>query len=189
MDSVAAQIQGMQLYQQTELMFQEAQGKYIQQNLDQLGQYSGPTGINLQKLSQELSNVEVAHKSVKMKLETARAMCSYLAMLPGPIATINTLKGIPHGSNAVARMNVWNALTLHLNTLAVEIRRSRIMSELENTWTMDKLVRFGKQIDVCLCTFRQFIEETNLVPIPENAQYKHYQDFLTALTDHARPRQ
>ena len=174
------------MYQQTELMFQEAQGKYIQQNLEQLGQYSGPTGINLQKLSQELSNVEVAHKSAKIKLETARAMCSYLAMLPGPIATINTLKGIPHASNAVARMNVWNALTLHLNTLAVEIRRSRIMSELENTWTMDKLVRFGKQIDVCLCTFRQFIEETNLVPIPENAQYKHYQDFLTALTDHVK---
>ena len=186
MDSVAAQIQGMQLYQQTELMFQETQGKYIQQNLEQLGQYSEPTGINLQKLSQELSNVEIAHKDVKMKLETAGAMCSYLAMLPGPIATINTLKGIPQGSNAIARMNVWNALTLHLNTLVVEIKRSRIMSELENTWTMDKLVRFGKQIDVCLCSFRQFIEETNLVPIPENAQYKHYQDFLTTLTDHVK---
>ena len=186
MDSVAAQIQGMQLYQQTELMFQETQGKYIQQNLEQLGQYSGSTGIKLQKLSQELSNVEIVHKDVKMKLETARAMCSYLAMLPGPIATINTLKGIPHGSNAISRMNVWNALTLHLNTLAVETKRSRIMSELENTWTMDKLVRFGKQIDVCLCTFRQFIEETNLMPVPESVQCKHYQDFLTALTDHVK---
>ena len=186
MDSVTAQIQGMQLYQQTELMFQETQGKYIQQNLGQLGQYSGPAGINLQKLSQELSNVEIAHKDVRMKLETARAMCSYLAMLPGPIATINTLKGIPHGSTAISRMNVWNALTLHLNTLAVETKRSRIMSELENTWTMDKLVRFGKQIDVCLCTFRQFIEETNLMPVPEGVQCKHYQDFLTALTDHVK---
>ena len=186
MDSVAAQIQGMQLYQQTELMFQGSQGKYIQQNLEQLGQYSEPVGINLQKLSQELSNVEIAHRDVKMKLETARAMCSYLSMMPGPIATINTLKGIPQGSNAIARMNVWNALTLHLNTLAMETKRSRIMSELENTWTMEKLIKFGKQIDICLCTFRQFIEEANLVPIPENASYKHYQDFLAALTDHVK---
>ena len=186
MDSVAAQIQGMQLYQQTELMFQESQGKYIQQNLGQLGQYSEPTGINLQKLSQELSNVELAHKDVKMKLETARAMCSYLTMMPGPLVTVNNLKGIPQGSNAIARMNVWNALTLHLNTLAMEIKRSRIMSELENTWTMDKLVKFGKQIDICLCTFRQFIEEANLTPVPENASHKHYQDFLAALTDHVK---
>ena len=186
MDSVAAQIQGMQLYQQTELMFQESQGKYIQQNLEQLGQYSEPAGINLQKLSQELSYVETAHKDVKRKLETARAMCSYLAMLPGPMATLNTLKGIPQGSNAISKMNVWNALTLHLNTLAQEVKRNRIMSELENTWTLDKLIKFGKQIDVCLCCFRQFIEETNLVPIAENAQYKHYQDFLTALTDQVK---
>ena len=176
----------MQLYQQTELMFQESQGKYIQQNLGQLGQYSEPTGINLQKLSQELSNVELAHKDVKVKLETARAMCSYLAMMPGPMVTVNNLKGIPQGSNAVARMNVWNALTLHLNTLAMEIKRSRIMSELENTWTMDKLIKFGKQIDVCLCTFRQFIEEANFAPVPENASQKHYQDFLAALTDHVK---
>ena len=176
----------MQLYQQTELMFQETQGRYIQPNLEHLGQYSGPAGINLQKLSQELNNVEIAHKDIKTKLETARAMCSYLAMLPGPIATINTLKGIPHGSNAIARMNVWNALTLHLNTLAVETKRSRIMSELGNIWTMDKLVRFGKQIDVCLCIFRQFIEETNLMPVPDSVQCKHYQDFLTALTDHVK---
>ena len=112
----------MQLYQQTELMFQESQGKYIQQNLGQLGHYSEPTGIKLQKLSQELSNVELAHKDVKMKLETARAMCSYLTMMPGPIVTVNNLKGIPQGSNAIARMNVWNALTLHLNTLAMEIK-------------------------------------------------------------------
>ena len=176
----------MQLYQQTELMFQETRGKHIQPNLEYLGQYSEPAGINLQKLSQELNNVEIAHKDVKMKLETARAMCSYLAMLPGTMATINILKGIPHGSNAISRMNVWNALTLHLNTLAVEIQRSRIMSELENTWTMDKLARFGKQIDVCLCTFRQFIEETNLMPVPESVQCKHYQDFLTALTEHVK---
>ena len=121
-----------------------------------------------------------------MKLETARAMCSFLAMLPGPIVTINTLKGIPKGSNTISRMNVWNAVTLHLNTLAVETKRSRIMSELENTWTMDKLIKYGKQIDVCLCSFRQFIEETNMVPIPENAQYKLYQDFLTSLTDHVK---
>ena len=51
-------MQGMQLYQQTELLFRESQGKYVQQNLEQLGQYSAPTGINLHKLSQELSNVE-----------------------------------------------------------------------------------------------------------------------------------
>ena len=68
----------------------------------------------------------------------------------------------------------------------METKRSRIMSELENTWTMEKLIKFGKQIDICLCTFRQFIEEANLVPIPENASYKHYQDFLAALTDHVK---
>ena len=186
MDTVAAQMQGMQLYQQTELLFQGTQGKYVQQSLEQLGQYSEPTGINLQKLSQELSNVEIAHKDVKVKLETARAICSYLAMIPGPMVTMNTLKGVPQGSNTISRMNVWNAVALHLNTIAEETRRSRIMKELENTWTMDKLIKYGKLIDVCLCSFRQFIEKTNIVPIPENAQYRHYQDFLASLTDHVK---
>ena len=65
MDSVAAQMQGMQLYQQTDLLFQATQGKYVQQNLKRLGQYSELAGINLHKLSQELSNVETAHKDVK----------------------------------------------------------------------------------------------------------------------------
>ena len=55
------------------------------------------------------------------------------------------------------------------------------MNELEKVWTMDKLIKHGKQVDVCLCSFRQFIESTNMVPIPENAQYKHYQDFLYVL--------
>ena len=113
-------------------------------------------------------------------------MCSYLAMLPGPIMTISTLKGIPQGSNAMSKMNMWYAMTLHLNTLAQETRRSRIMHELENTWTMDKLIKYGKQIDVCLCSFRQFIEETNMVPTPESAYYRHYQDFLASLTDHVK---
>ena len=95
MEGVAAQMQGMQLYQQTGLMYQETQGKFIQQNLQHLGQFSEPNGFNLQKLSQELNNVEIAHKDIKVKLETARAMCSYLALLPGPIMTISTLTGIP----------------------------------------------------------------------------------------------
>ena len=186
MDTVAAQMQGMQLYQQTELLFQGTQGKYVQQSLEQLGQYSEPTGINLQKLSQELSNVEIAHKDIKIKLETARAMCSYLAMMPGPMVTMNTLKGVPQGSNTISRMNVWHAITLHLNTIAEETRRSRIMKELENAWTMDKLIKYGKLIDVCLCNFRQFLDETNIVPVPENVQFRHYQDFLASLTDHVK---
>ena len=167
-------------------MYQETQGKYIQQNLQHLGQFSEPDRFNLQKLSQELNNVEIAHQDIKVKLETARAMCSYLALLPGPITTISTLKGIPQGSDAISKMNMWNAMTLHLNTLAHETKRSRIMHELENTWTMDKLIKHGKQIDVCLCTFRQFIEETNMVPTPESVYYKHYQDFLASLTDHVK---
>ena len=107
-------------------------------------------------------------------------------MLPGPLMTMNTLKGIPQGSNAITRMNLWNALTLHLNTVAQETKRSRMMNELENTWTTDKLTKYSKQVDVCLCMFRQFIEETNVVPTPENAQYKQYQDFLASLTDHVK---
>ena len=42
------------------------------------------------------------------------------------------------------------------------------------------------QTNRCLCTFRQFIEETNMVPTPESAYYKHYQDFLASLTDHVK---
>ena len=84
MEGVAAQ-QGMQLYQQTELMYHETQGKYIQQNLQHLGQFSERNRFNL-----------------------------------------------------------------------------------------------------CLCIFRQFIEETNMVPTPESVYYKHYQDFLASLTDHVK---
>ena len=77
MDSVAAQMQGMQLYHQTELMYQNSQGKTIQPYLELLGQYSESSGINMKKLTQELNNVELAQKEMKNKLETARAMCSY----------------------------------------------------------------------------------------------------------------
>ena len=144
------------------------------------------SGINLQKLTQELSNIELAHKEVKARLETARALCSHLVMIQGPLVTVNTLKGIPVASNVISKMNIWSAMTLHLNTLAQETKRSRIMKELESSWTVETLMSYNKQVDIYLCMFRQFIEETNMIPSPDNNQYKHYQDFMSSFTDHVK---
>ena len=180
-DKMSVQMQEMQLCHS-----QETQGKVITQNLEHFGQCIDPSGINLQKLSQELNNVEIAYREIKAKLETARALCSYLAMMPGPIVTINTLKGIPTGTNAISRMNLWTALTLHLNTITQEAKRSKIMRELENTWTLQNLTNQGKQIDVYLCVFRQFVQETNMVPSPDTMNYKHYEDFIASLRDHVK---
>ena len=47
--------------------------------------------MNHQKLNQELNNLEQAYKDLKEKLDTARALFTYQAMLPGPVVTMDTL--------------------------------------------------------------------------------------------------
>ena len=85
------QLQNMQLYQHTEHLHQQTTGKTIENNLHSLDQYSDQEGINHQKLNQELNNLEQAYKDLKEKLDTARALYTYQAMLPGTIMTIDTL--------------------------------------------------------------------------------------------------
>ena len=94
-DSVTQWLQGMQLYQFSEDLHQQTRGKTIQENLG-LGQYTDPGAVmNHQKLNQELNNLEQAYKDLKEKLDTARALFTYEAMLSGPIVTMDTLQGIP----------------------------------------------------------------------------------------------
>ena len=102
-------------------LHQQAQRRTIQENLECLGQYSDQRVTNHQKLNQELNNLEQAYKDLKGKLETARALFTYQAMLPGPLITMDTLQGIPKGSDAISKMNLWAALTLHMEQYSTRI--------------------------------------------------------------------
>ena len=95
-------------------------------------------GFNHQKLNQELNNLELAYKDLKEKLETARALFTYQAMLPGPIVTMDTLQGIPKGSDTISKMNLWAVLTLHMNSIAQEFKRSRVLKHMESQLTLDQ---------------------------------------------------
>ena len=48
-------------------------------------------------------------------------------MLPGPIVTMDTLQGIPKGTDTISKMNLWAVLTLHMNSIAQEFKRSRVL--------------------------------------------------------------
>ena len=176
----------MQPYQFSEDLHQQTRGKNIKENLG-LGQYSDPGAVmNHQKLNQELNNLEQAYKDLKEKLDTARALFTYQAMLPGPIVTMDTLQGIPKGSDTISKMNLWTVLTLHMNSIAQEFKRSRVLKQMESQLTLDKLSDQGKQLDSYLCIFRLFLQETNLAPMLESAQFKHFENFMAALTDHVK---
>ena len=183
-DSMTQQLQDMQLYQLSENLHQQAQGKTVQEGLDCLGQYSDPRVINQQKLNQELNNLEQAYKDIKEKLETARPLFTYQAMLPGPLVTMDTLQGIAKGSDTISKMNLWAALTLHMNSIAQEFKRSRVLKQMESQVTLDKLSNQGKQLDTYLCIFRLFLQEISLAPILDSAHFKHFENFMAALTDH-----
>ena len=132
------QLQDMQLYQLSENLHQQTQGKTVQEDLNCLGQHSNQVGFNHQKLNQELNNLELAYKDLKEKLETARALFTYQAMLPGPIVTMDTLQGIPKGSDTISKMNLWVVLTLHMNSIAQEFKRSRVLKHMESQLTLDQ---------------------------------------------------
>ena len=131
-DNMTQQVQSMQLYHLSEQLHQQTQGNSIQENLDCLGQYSDQGAINHQKLNHELNNLEQAYKDLKEKLDTARALFTYQAMLPGPIVTMDTLQGIPKGSDTISKMNLWAVLTLHMNSIAQEFKRSRVLKHMES---------------------------------------------------------
>ena len=185
-DNMTQQLQDMQLYQLSEGLHQQAQGRTIQENLECLGQYSDQRVTNHQKLNQELNNLEQAYKDLKGKLETARALFTYQAMLPGPLVTMDTLQGIPKGSDTISKMNLWAALTLHMNSIAQEFKRSRVLKQMESQLTLDKLSNQGKQLDTYLCIFRLFLQEISLAPILDSAHFKHFENFMAALTDHVK---
>ena len=151
------QLQDMQLYQLSENLHQCTQGKTIQENLDCLGQYSDQGAFNHQKLNQELNNLEQAYKDLREKLDTARALFIYQAMLPGPIVTMDTHQGILKGADTISKMNLLAVLTLHMNTMAQEFKRSKMLKQMESQWTLDKLSNLGKQLDTYLCVFRLFL--------------------------------
>ena len=185
-DNMTQQLQGMQLYQLSEQLHQQTQGKSIQENLDCLGQYSDHGAINHQKLNHELNNLEQAYKDLRGKLDTARALFTYQAMLPGPIVTMDTLQGIPKGTDTTSKMNLWAVLTLHMNSIAQEFKRSRVLKHMESQLTLHKLTNQGKQLDTYLCIFRLFLQEISLAPILDSAQFKHFENFMAALTDHVK---
>ena len=185
-DNMTQQLQGMQLYQLSEQLHQQTQGKSIQENLDCLGQYTDHGAMNHQKLNHELNNLEQAYKDLREKLDTARALFTYQAMLPGPIVTMDTLQGIPKGTDTISKMNLWAALTLHMNSIAQEFKRSRVLKHMESQLTLHKLTNQGKQLDTYLCIFRLFLQEISLAPILDSAQFKHFENFMAALTDHVK---
>ena len=185
-DNMTQQLQNMQLYQHTEHLHQQTTGKTIQNNLCSLGQYSGQEGINHQKLNQELNNLEQAYKDLKEKLDTERALYTYQAMLPGLIVTMDTLQGIPRGTDTIIKMNLWTVLTLHINSIAQEFKRSRVLKQMEGQLTMDKLSNQGKQIDTYLCIFRLFLQEMSLAPLLDSGPFKHFENCMAALTDHVK---
>ena len=185
-DNMTQQLQGMQLYQLSEQLHQQTQGKSIQENLDCLGQYLDHGAINHQKLNHELNNLEQAYKDLKGKLDTARALFTYQAMLPGPIVTMDTLQGIPKGTDTTSKMNLWAVLTLHMNSIAQEFKRSRVLKHMESQLSLHKLTNQGKQLDTYLCIFRLFLQEISLAPILDSAQFKHFENFMAALTDHVK---
>ena len=181
------QLQDMQLYQQSKNQHQQTQGKIIQDNLGCLGQYSDQGAFNHQKLNQELNNLEQAYKDLREKLDTARALFTYQAMLPGPIVTMDILQGIPKGSDTISKMNLWVVLTLHMNSIAKEFKRSRVLKQMESHLTLDKLSNLGKQLDTYLCMFRHFLQGISLAPILDStAPFKHFENFMAALTDHVK---
>ena len=185
-DNMTQQLQGMQLYHLSEQLHQQTQGKSIQENLDCLGQYTDHGAINHQKLNHELNNLEQAYKDLREKLDTARALFTYQAMLPGPIVTMDTLQGIPKGTDTISKMNLWTVLTLHMNSIAQEFKRSRVLKHMESQLTLHKLTNQGKQLDTYLCIFRLFLQEISLAPILDSAQFKHFENFMAALTDHVK---
>ena len=185
-DSVTQQLQGIQLYQFSDDLHQQSKGKTIQENLN-LGQYSNQEIVmNHQKLNQELNNLEQAYKDLREKLGTARALFTYQAMLPGPVVTMDTLQGIPKGTDTISKMNLWAVLTLHMNTIAQEFKRSRVLKQMESQLTLNNLTNQGKQLDTYLCIFRLFLQEISLAPILDSAPFKHFENFMAALTDHVK---
>ena len=92
-DNVTQQLQGMQLYQFSDELHQQSIGKSIQENLN-LDQYSDQGAVmNHQKFNQELNNLEQAYKDLKEKLDTARALFTYQAMLPSPLVIMDYPSG------------------------------------------------------------------------------------------------
>ena len=185
-DNMTQQLQDMQLYQLSEHLHQQTQGKTVQEDLSCVGQYLDQGALNHQKLNHELNNLEQAYKDLKGKLDTARALFTYQAMLPGPILTMDTLQGILRGSNTISKMNLWAVLTLHMNSIAQEFKRSRVLKQMESHLTLDKLTDQGKQLDTYLCIFRLFLQKISLAPILDSAQFKHFENFMAALTDHVK---
>ena len=104
-------------------------------------------------------------------------------MLPGPIVTMDTIQRIPKGSDTISKMNLWAALTLHINSIAQEFKRSRVLKQMESQLTLDKLSNQGKQLDTYLCIFRLFLKEISLAPILDFAHFKHFENSMAALTN------
>ena len=61
-----------------------------------------------------------------------------------------------------------------------------MLKQMESQLTLDKLSNQGKQLDTYLCIFRLFLQEINLAPMLESAQFKHFENFMAALNDHIK---
>ena len=73
-----------------------------------------------------------------------------------------------------------------MNSIAQEFKRSRVLKHMESQLTLNKLTNQGKQLDTYLCIFRLFLQEISLAPILDSAQFKHFENFMAALTDHIK---
>ena len=99
---------------------------------------------------------------------------------------MDTLQGIPKGTDTISKMNFWAVLTLHMNSIAQKFKRSRVLKQMESKLTMHKLSNQGKQLDTYLCIFRLFLQEISLAPILDCAPFKHFENFMAALTNHVK---
>ena len=98
---------------------------------------------------------------------------------------MDTLQGIPKGSDTISKMNLWAVLTLHMNSIAQEFKRSRVLKQMEGQWNLD-MTNLGKQLDTYLCIFQLFLQEISLAPILDSAHFKHFENFMAALTDYVK---
>ena len=61
-----------------------------------------------------------------------------------------------------------------------------MLKQMESQLTLDKLSNQGKQLDTYLCIFRLFLQEISIAPILDSAPFKHFENFMAALTDHVK---
>ena len=186
-DPLSQQMGSMTLFNETEAIMERRSGRMIQDNLSNLGQfgnYSVPIDRNYEKLIQELDNLEKAHQAIKQKQVTLKALYQYASMLPGPPLTLPTLEQY-QVEGSLSRLNIWAALTVHLNTIASMYKQGRILKEMENDWTVETLQKYTKQLKCTLRVLREFWKNAGVAPQPNApAECQGYSEFLSALKAH-----